>query len=700
MDPYNVWILLLFILGLLSLTGSNPAYGRRPKVDTENRPTCADDSPVPVTRVPTADRVMALRAWFRDPVGDHQRIHAYIIPSEDAHQSEYVAAYDKRRAFISGFKGSVGTAVVTANKAALWTDGRYFLEAEDSLDCNWILQRMGNRDVPDIAEWLGNELPSNTRVGASPLLMSALKWEDMAQKLAKYNITLIEVLQDLVDMVWTTTRPDKPNSTINALPMKFAGKSWPEKVKELRDMMTPQKVDAFVVTSLDDIAWLFNIRGRDVPYNPVSIAYAIVEKEKIRLYLTNPLNKLEAQPTDSETKKKLYEHLNTNRRGRCLRKKDCVEVVNYSAILKDIKGLVYSLSNKIWISDKCNYAIYNLIPEHKRLMTLSPVSMMKAVKNEVERKGMENAHIRDAVAVIDFIQMLEKEVKDGKRWTEISAAEELNKKRSEQKYNRGLSFGSISASGPNGAVIHYRPTNSTDREITTDDIYLLDSGGQYLDGTTDVTRTFHFGEPTRYERECYTRVLMGSIDLARQKFMSGTPGSVLDALARRHLWNVGLLYMHGTGHGIGAYLNVHEGPIGFSPATNHVAPLLDGMFVSDEPGFYEPGAFGIRLETIVMVQSATTKYRFMNFDFLKFKPITLVPFEPNLIDYSLLDRDQIKWLNNYNKLCEDIIGPELMRQGKAKALQWLQKRTVLVSSAATMTSALCIFTFILYLTIF
>ncbi|XP_029640756.1 xaa-Pro aminopeptidase 1 [Octopus sinensis] len=698
MDPYKLWTLLC-LLGL-SLPGLISVNGRLTRVDSDNRPSCADGQPISKTRITTADRVMALRIWFRNPVGDGKRIDAYIVPSEDAHQSEYVAAYDKRRAFISGFKGTRGTAVVTTNQAALWTDGRYFLEAESILDCSWILQRMGNPGVVDIPEWLGKELPSGSRVGASPMLMSAMKWKEMSMQLARYNITLIEVLQDLVDLVWTTTRPEKPNSVINALPLKFAGKSWQDKVQDLRNEMVKQNVAAFIVTSLDEIAWLFNFRAKDVPFNPVAIAYAIVDRQKIRLYLNNPSDKLNYDPTDSETNKKLYEHLNTNRRGRCLRKDDCVEVLNYNAILKDIKELVYNLHRKIWIPEACNYAIYNLIPEDQRFMTLSPVAKMKAVKNDVERKGMENAHIKDAVALIDFVQKLEREVKAGEMWTEISAATELSKIRSKQKYNRGLSFDSISGSGPNGAIIHYRANNVTNREITTKDIYLLDSGGQYLDGTTDVTRTFHFGEPTRYERECYTRVLMGAIDLAQQKFIAGTPGYALDALARRHLWNVGLQYMHGTGHGIGAYLSVHEGPSAFSNPPYHLTPLMVGMFLSDEPGFYEAGAFGIRLETILMVQNATTKYRFMNFNFFKFKPITLVPFEPNLIDYSMLSKDQIYWLNNYNKLCEDIIGPELMRQGKNDALNWLQKRTELISSAATITSSLCLFLSVFHFTIF
>lgn len=698
--------LSLVALGSFSLFAKSPApvppgpvavKGELPLVDSINRPNCGAGHQIPRTRVETYDRVQALRAWFSNPVGDGRSIQAYIIGSADQHQSEYVSSYDKRRGFITGFQGSAGTAVVTFNESALWTDGRYFLEAESVLDCHWRLQREYTPGVPTIAQWLGSVLPSGTRVGASPLLLTSGYWLELSEQLTEYNITLVHVLRDLVDMIWSTTRPKRPNTIINALPREFAGKSWQDKIRDVRSELIRNNADAFIVTSLDEIAWLYNLRGNDVPYNPFFLSYAIVERQKIRLYLYEHEKKLTSRPTDRQTKKNLYEHLNTGRDGQCHGKSECVEVYSYDDLLKDVKEISYRSQNKIWISHRCNYAIYALIPPAKLLQTLSPISAMKAVKNDVERKGMENANIRDSVALIDFIQKLEKEVKDGRRWTEMSAAAELEKVRRRQKYNRGLSFRTISGSGPNGAIIHYTVSNITDRDITTRDVYLLDSGGQYLDGTTDITRTFHFGTPTSYERECYTRVLMGFIDLARRRWPEGTTGSFLDSFARQHLWDVGLVYLHGTGHGIGAYLSVHEGPSALTAhMKKHDVPLMDGMFLSDEPGFYEDGKFGIRLETALMVQEVRTKYRYKNMRFLSFKPVTLVPFETNLIDYSMLNRGHIEYLNYYNRLCSDVIGPELLRLGKYDAIEWLRKRTMHLSGAAKNSSVLFIFVLMLY----
>lgn len=679
------------------VTGPIAVKGELPYVDSVNRPSCGIGQPVPRTRIETYDRVQALRAWFSNPVGDGRRIQAYIIPSVDQHQSEYVSPYDKRRGFISGFEGSAGTAVVTVNESALWTDGRYFLEAESVLDCHWRLQRQHTPGVPSISEWLGSVLPSGARVGASPLLLTADKWMDLSQELAIYNITLVHVLRDLVDMIWSTTRPKRPSSIVNALPREFAGKSWENKVRDIRNELIRQNADAFLVTSLDETAWLFNLRGNDVPFNPFFMSYAIVERQRTRLYLYEHEKKLTSRPTDRQTKKILYEHLNTGMDGQCHGKSDCVEVYSYENMLKDVKEVAYRSQNKIWISHRCNYAIYALIPPVKLLKTQSPISIMKAVKNDVERKGMENANIRDSVVLIDFLQKLEKEVKNGRRWTEMSAANELANMRSQQKYNRGLSFNAISGSGPNGAIIHYTVSNITDRDITTKDMYLLDSGGQYLDGTTDITRTFHYGFPTSYEKECYTRVLMGFIDLARRRWPEGTTGSLLDSFARQHLWDVGLNYRHGTGHGIGAYLSVHEGPSSFSPYhKKNDVPLMDGMFLSDEPGFYEDGKFGIRLETVLMVHETRMKYNYKNMRFLGLKPVTLVPFEPNLINYSLLSSDHVKYLNYYNRLCSDIIGPELVRLGKYDAISWLRNRTMHINAAAKTSSILFIFMSIFY----
>ncbi|ESO89364.1 hypothetical protein LOTGIDRAFT_177452 [Lottia gigantea] len=502
-------------------------------------------------------------------------VDVYIIPSEDAHQSEYPPSYDKRRTYISGLSGSAGRAVVTQSKAALWTDGRYYLQAEDELDCNWILMKQSVEGVPSITEWLLTELKNSPskKVGASPFLMSSNSWSKYVEAFKNSGITMKSVPNDLIDAIWTSDRPEKPDSPINALPLDFSGKSWQNKIEELRQDMTDKSADAFIVTSLDETAWLFNMRANDILYNPFVVSYAIVEMDKI------------------------------------------------------------STEKKIWVTLLSSQGIFEAIPE-----------------------------IRDAVALIKFMAKLEREVKEGKHWTEVSAAVDLKKYRAAEEFSRGLSFPSISGSGSNGAIIHYTASNATDKKITTEEMYLLDSGGQYLDGTTDVTRTFHFGTPTAYEKECYTRVLMGHIDLAMLKWPRGLYGRDIDAVARKPLWDVGLIYRHGTGHGIGAYLSVHEGPgrISIAHAVNpNDEPLDEHMFFSDEPGYYEDGKFGIRLETIVMVEKKETKYDFPDTQMLGFTEITLVPYEPNLINFDMLSEEQVGWLNAYHVRVEKEVGPKL-----------------------------------------
>ncbi|XP_064603094.1 xaa-Pro aminopeptidase 1-like isoform X2 [Liolophura sinensis] len=643
-----------------------------PKV--EDRETCASgySGPVPATRVNTSQRLQRLRQHLRN-----NSIDAYIISSEDAHASEYVSDYDARREYISGFSGSAGTAVVTADKAALWTDGRYFLQADEQLDCNWILMKAGQPNVPTTYEWLEKELSNGQAIGASsynnPIgkLISKGQWLPEIQELLDAGIQFRPIDNDLVDAIWTTGRPAIPAGPVEIHPISFAGKNWSEKVGFVRNHLSAANVTALVVTGLDETAWLFNLRGADIPYNPFFISYAIVEMDRVRLYLRDHSTKLSSQD--------LQTHLNTNADGSCTGKQgNCVEVKNYNSMKADVAALaMQSSTRKIWISHSCNYAIYNSIDRTKAYQKSSPIALMKAVKNSVERQGMKNSHIRDAVALISFMQRLEKEVKEGKPWTEVSAAMELKKYREKQDYMKGLSFPSISGFGSNGAIIHYKPSNVTDRTITTEGMYLLDSGGQYLDGTTDVTRTFHFGTPTDFEKEAYTLVLMGAIDLALLKWPAGLYGRDLDAVTRAPLWKAGLIYNHGTGHGIGAYLSVHEGPgrisLGYRETT-YESKLYDGMFFSDEPGYYEDGKFGVRLETIVEIVYVSTKYQYKNTKFLGFNPITLVPFEPHLINVQMMSAEQISWLNAYHKKVMDIVGKRLKDEGLTDAYKWVEAR--------------------------
>ncbi|KAL5011137.1 hypothetical protein ScPMuIL_013442 [Solemya velum] len=689
-------MILLFWIGFTALVGNVQSleisaeylkYVGRSKrsVDTDNRPSCEAGDAAGI-RVETTSRLAALREEMRK-----NDIDAYIIPSEDAHYSEYPSQYDARRGYISGFSGSAGKAVVLQDKAALWTDGRYFLQADQQLDChNWILMRSGETNVPSITEWLLDELDgaTNRSVGVYPFVFSSSGWTSYSEEFDGSPVSLKKVTHELIDNIWTEGRPHRPNTPINTLDAtKFAGRTWELKVTDVRHDMADKRVDALVVTKLDEIAWLFNLRANDIDYNPFFISYAIVEKNRTRLYLFDHLTKLQqnASAMDSQSTQTLQEHLNTKSDGGCMgRTGHCVEVLEYDpdVVVQAVRDLVKSdYSGKIWISPSCNYAIFSEIPKNKVHQANTPPALQKIRKNEKEREGMRESHIRDAVALISFLAKLEKEVKAGVRWTEVTAAQELKKFREAQMYNRGLSFASISGSGANGAIIHYQPTNATDTPITTSDMYLLDSGGQYLDGTTDVTRTFHFGTPTDYEKECYTRVLMGQIDLALAQWPHGLYGRELDAFARAPLWDVGLIYRHGTGHGIGAFLSVHEGPpriSSYHPLNPNDVPLDKHMFFSDEPGFYEDGKFGIRLENIVMVTEKDTKYKFGDAKFLGFEQITLVPYEPHLIDTGLLTDKHIAFLKQYNKDIMDKVGPKL--QSNTEAYDWLKQRVDIVST--------------------
>ncbi|XP_069123793.1 xaa-Pro aminopeptidase 1-like isoform X1 [Argopecten irradians] len=645
-----------------------------------DRPNCQPGATAPAIQVDTTQRLSDLRNRFTAA-----GISGYLVPSEDAHQSEYPSNYDLRREFISGMSGSAGRAVILGNKAAMWTDGRYFLQAEDELDCNWILMKQGEDGVPSVTEWVEANLMSGQSFGVNTYLIKNIEWTEMSTALDKKGITLRGVNPDLIDQIWTTGRPAQPNSPINALPLKYAGKSWEDKINDMHTAMAEKDADILIVSGLDETAWLFNLRASDIDYNPFFLSYAIVNRaaNTTILYIKDFANKLGATPTDAATTETVQEHLNTGASGSCSGRTGlCVTVKEYSTqqLNTDLTAAVSSTNGYAWVSFGCSRAIYNSIPADRVIQDNTPAALQKAQKNTVEQQGMRNSHIRDAVALIKFLAKLEKEVKEGKRWTEVGAAADLKQHRLAVKDNRGLSFSTIAGSGSNGAVIHYFPTNDTDKAITTSDMFLLDSGGQYLDGTTDVTRTFHFGTPTAFEKECYTRVLMGHVDFADLVFVNGHVGREIDTIARRPLWDVGLQYRHGTGHGIGMFLSVHEGPgrISLSHASFiHDEPLDEFQFFSDEPGYYEDGKFGIRLENIVMVKKATTKYQFPGTTFLTFETVTMVPYEPHLINKALLSQREVDWINAYHRTVQDTIGPLLSDDALAAA--WLSARTVPMS---------------------
>uniref|UniRef100_A0A674H1X9 Xaa-Pro aminopeptidase 1 n=1 Tax=Taeniopygia guttata TaxID=59729 RepID=A0A674H1X9_TAEGU len=585
----------------------------------------------------TTELLKQLRQVMKNPRYVQEPVQAYIVPSGDAHQSEYIAPCDCRRAFISGFDGSAGTAIVTEQHAAMWTDGRYFLQAAHQMDSNWTLMKMGLKDTPTQEDWLVSVLPEGSKVGVDPFIIPADQWKRMSKVLRSAGHDLVPVKGNLIDTIWTDC-PQRPCKPLITLDLSYTGLSWRDKIVALRSKMAERKVMWFVVTALDEVAWLFNLRGSDVEYNPVFFAYAIIGVNTIRLFIDG----------DRMMDPAVREHLQLDS---TLEPEFKIQVMPYGSILSELQAVGAGLSpkEKVWLSDKASYALTEAIPKAYRYLTpYTPICIAKAVKNAAETEGMRRAHIKDAVALCELFNWLEKEVPKG-TITEIVAADKAEEFR--------------------------RPVPETNRTLSVNEIYLLDSGAQYKDGTTDVTRTMHFGTPSAYEKECFTYVLKGHIAVSAAIFPNGTKGHLLDSFARSALWDCGLDYLHGTGHGVGSFLNVHEGPCGISYKTFADEPLEAGMIVSDEPGYYEDGSFGIRIENVVLVIPAETKYNFKNRGSLTFEPLTLVPIQTKMIDVNLLTEKECNWVNEYHQKCREVVGAELERQGRHEALRWLLRET-------------------------
>ncbi|KAH8248915.1 hypothetical protein KR032_004268, partial [Drosophila birchii] len=588
-------------------------------------------------------------------VGNSTGIVAYIVPSTDAHQSEYLSRHDERRAFITGFDGSAGTAVVTTTDALLWTDSRYHLQAEQQLDDNWELMKQGLSGVPSIGAWLAQNLTAGNSVGVDPRLMSFRAWQSIETELISAGIQLVPVEDNLVDKVWGEDQPAQNANPIDTLKIQFAGKTIAKKWEDVRHQMKEKSVDALVVSALDEIAWLLNLRGSDIEYNPVFFSYMIVTEDKLQLFVD-----LVKIPADFDRHQ--------------LRNKVNISLFPYDKISQEIRKIVLIKKANIWIAPTSSYYLTALIPATRRLQAVTPVNLLKAVKNQVEAQGFVNSHIRDGVALCQYFAWLEHQLKLGKEVDEISGAEKLEYFRGLKENYVGLSFETISASGPHASLAHYSPSNDTKRRITTKEIYLCDSGAQYLDGTTDVTRTFHFGEPTDFEKEAYTRVLKGQLSLGSAIFPALVKGQVLDTLARKALWDVGLDYGHGTGHGVGHYLNVHEGPMAVGQGYTADDPGLQAnMFISNEPGFYQDDEFGIRIEDIVQIVPAQTAYNFTNRGALTFRTVTMCPKQTKLIKKELLSEAEVKQLNSYHQLVWDTLAPILTGQKDLLTLSWLKK---------------------------
>lgn len=606
----------------------------------------------------TSHLLKLLRDLFKNSKYVSDPLQAYIIPHSDAHQNEYTAPSDERLAFISGFTGSAGTAIVTEHEALLWTDGRYFLQAANEMDENWKLMKEGKLSTPTQSAWLSKNLSSGSHVGADPRLVSYVSWSTLANDLQTVGINLVPVNINFIDLIWSE-QPSPPSAVVNPLSIKYTGKSCKDKVNKVRAMMSEKGAELFVVCALDEIAWLFNLRGSDIPYNPVFFSYAVVSLTNVFLFID-----------ESKLSSAVGNHFNEENIA--------VTVYPYDKIQSFISEQVSKIENdgKVWISSSCSYGPISAVPKKLRLLDVSPIALLKAIKNEVEIQGMINAHLKDAAALCCYFAWLEKEIVKGHHVTEVSGAKILDDLRSKQEDFMGLSFLTISSVGPNGAVIHYHPSPETDRQITTEELYLCDSGGQYKDGTTDVTRTLHFGTPSEFEKECFTRVFKGQVALSTSVFPHKLTGNSLDPRARKFLWDIGLDYSHGTGHGVGAFLNVHEGPMGISWRPYVDDPgLQEGMFLSNEPGYYEDGKFGIRIENVMRVVKAKTPYNFADKNFLTFETVTLVPIQTKMLLPDLLTQEEITYLNDYHNTCREKIGPLLKEMGCHHAREWLYKET-------------------------
>ncbi|GJZ06156.1 probable Xaa-Pro aminopeptidase P [Tanacetum coccineum] len=618
------------------------------------------------------DKVTALRHMFGKP---GLNIDAYIIPSQDAHQSEFIAECYMRRAYISGFTGSAGTAVVTRHKAALWTDARYFLQAEKELSPSWILMRSGNWGVPNTTEWLNDVLAPGGRIGIDPFLFSSDAVNELKEAVAISNHELVYLYDvNLVDEVWKEARPMPPNKPIRVHDLKHAGVDVSTKLSKLRSELTSNGASAIVISMLDEVAWLLNLRGNDVPHSPVMYAYLIVEMDAAKLFVDN-----------SKVTPEVMDYLKTAG----------VELRPYESILSEIESLA-ARGAHLWLdtasvnaaiastyATACNKCLESLGSKNKgknlsgapsALCKSSPVSLAKAVKNDAELEGMRNSHIRDAAALTEFWSWLEEEMNNNVVLTEVEVADKLLDFRATQAGFVDTSFDTISGSGANGAIIHYRAEPDSCSVVDTQKLFLLDSGAQYLDGTTDITRTVHFGQPSERQKECFTRVLQGHIALDQAVFPENTPGFVLDAFARSSLWKVGLDYRHGTGHGVGAALNVHEGPQSISFRFGNMTPLLKGMIVSNEPGYYEDHAFGIRIENLLYVKEIDTPNRFGGITYIGFEKLTFVPIQTKLVDLTLLSAAEIDWLNDYHSQVWEKVSPSV--DGSAREWLWNNTRPV------------------------
>lgn len=574
-----------------------------------------------------------------------EHLSAFIFPSTDAHQSEYVADHWRGREWISGFNGSAGTAVVTMKSAALWTDSRYFLAAEEQFeDTEYQLMRLKMEGTPTIAEWLGKELQDvqSPEVGLDGMVNSYNYVKDLSCSLRKLGGITLRTNLDPLEQIWEN-RPSLPANPVEIQPLEYAGETLASKVVRIRKSLRELHADGMLVSALDDIAWTLNLRGTDVHCNPVFVSYLLIESDKVSLFVDD--NKL-----SPEVKQYLQDNL--------------VSLYNYNKVEKCLES--YSEYNILLDGDETSYYLWKTVKCQEIVAAASPIPAMKAVKNEAEIEGYRSAMLKDGVAMVKFLKWLKPAVEAGGQ-TEISIGEKLTSLRAEQKLFRDISFDTIAGYAQHGAIVHYEATPETDVVLKPEGLILIDSGAQYQDGTTDITRTIALGAVSEEMKHIYTLVLKAHIQLELVKFPDGASGTQLDAVGRECMWREGYNFLHGTGHGVGSYLCVHEGPhqirMEWMPT-----PLRAGMTLTDEPGLYLAGKFGVRIENTVLISD----YMSTEFGkFLQIEPLTLCPIDTTPIDVDMLLPEEIDWLNAYHHSVYEKLSPFLDEEEKI----WLENAT-------------------------
>lgn len=574
-----------------------------------------------------------------------EHLSAFIFPSTDAHQSEYVADHWRGREWISGFNGSAGTAVVTMKSAALWTDSRYFLAAEEQLeDTEYQLMRLKMEGTPTIAEWLGKELQDvqSPEVGLDGMVNSYNYVKDLIYSLRKLGGITLRTNLDPLEQIWEN-RPSLPANPVEIQPLEYAGETLASKVVRIRKSLRELHADGMLVSALDDIAWTLNLRGTDVHCNPVFVSYLLIESDKVSLFVDD--NKLSPE---------VKQYLQDNQ----------VSLYNYNKVEKCLES--YSEYNILLDGDETSYYLWKTVKCQEIVAAGSPIPAMKAVKNKAEIEGYRSAMLKDGVAMVKFLKWLKPAVEAGGQ-TEISIDEKLTSLRAEQKLFRDISFDTIAGYAQHGAIVHYEATPETDVVLKPEGLILIDSGAQYQDGTTDITRTIALGAVSEEMKHIYTLVLKAHIQLELVKFPDGASGTQLDAVGRECMWREGYNFLHGTGHGVGSYLCVHEGPhqirMEWMPT-----PLRAGMTLTDEPGLYLAGKFGVRIENTVLISD----YMSTEFGkFLQIEPLTLCPIDTTPIDVDMLLPEEIDWLNAYHHSVYEKLSPFLDEEEKI----WLENAT-------------------------